>query len=63
MRVRVGSDEFLWYYLSPEDDPFGGDVFVDLPARAYADYKRVQAEHEAWQKRLHALCEQQRMNG
>ena len=66
MRLRVGSDEFMLYYCSADDDPFGGDVVIELPAREFAEYKKVEALHAAWQRKLHELWlrEQSRtMNG
>jgi hypothetical protein len=64
MRLRVGSDEFMLYFCSAEDDRLGGEVLIEMSPIAYADYKRVQAEHESWQKRLHQLWQQQqRMSG
>ena len=63
MRLRVGSDEFMLYYCSPEDDQFGGDVVIELPAREFADYKRVEALHQAWQRKLHHLWVQQQQHG
>ena len=60
MKLRLGADEFVQYYLSPEDDGLGGNVMITLRARDYANYKRVQEEFDTWQRRLAGLMTEHR---
>jgi hypothetical protein len=52
MRLRIGEDECLTFFIAPEEDRLGGPVMVELSQREYSHYRRVQADHEAWQRRL-----------
>jgi hypothetical protein len=52
MKLRMCEDECLTFFIAPEEDRLAGPVIVELSQREYSHYRRVQAAHEAWQRRL-----------
>jgi len=57
MKLSWVADEHHRLFLDDavEEDGYMKNIVLDLSPADLEDYKRVEAEHEVWQKRLEAL--------